>query len=228
LAENVSDNTKENSVKINSAAESMNAVVDSTDNCKEIIQSLDKKSNEILNIISLITDISSQTKILSLNASIEAARAGEYGRGFEVVADEIHNLSNQTRDAVENIAHILEGVVNDTGNAVIAMENNTHLTKMGLESINDARKASEYIENSNLKMKEQIEGLYEIAKNINSDNKDIQENVLKMKKAMDGNLENIKYVTIITEESSTSAETLVGMVDTIKNMSDKLNHVVKE
>ena len=57
-----------------------------------------------------IMDISSQTSLLSLNASIEAARAGEAGRGFAVVAGEISNLATQTSDAVKNIGEIVDEV----------------------------------------------------------------------------------------------------------------------
>lgn len=67
------------------------------------VQVLEEKSHHITEIISTIAQISSQTNLLALNASIEAARAGEAGKGFAVVAEEIRKLSEQTKDASENI-----------------------------------------------------------------------------------------------------------------------------
>jgi len=69
-----------------------------------------KKTDEIVHIINKIT---SQIKILGINAAIEAARAGEYGRGFSVVADEIGKLTNSSKNATKNIVEILEVIKND-------------------------------------------------------------------------------------------------------------------
>jgi len=63
---------------------------------------------EISQISKLISDISSQTNLLSLNASVEAARAGAVGRGFAVVANEIGRLSSQTEDALKKTMNIVE------------------------------------------------------------------------------------------------------------------------
>lgn len=72
-----------------------------------LTDSLLQKSQEINNIIGLITKISDQTSLLALNASIEAARAGELGKGFAVVANEIKTLAGQSYEATNEISSIL-------------------------------------------------------------------------------------------------------------------------
>ncbi len=78
------------------------------------IKKLDEKSKSIGDIVKVISDISSQTNLLSLNASIEAARAGMFGKGFAVVADEIRMLSDQTQQSVYNIQTIIKDIQSDT------------------------------------------------------------------------------------------------------------------
>jgi division protein CdvB (Snf7/Vps24/ESCRT-III family) len=81
---------------------------------KEIIN----HSNEITNIAALIKEIADETKMLGLNAAIEAARAGDAGRGFGVVADEIRKLSEQTKDAVPQIAKLTDEIKKSVDHAV--------------------------------------------------------------------------------------------------------------
>ncbi len=71
------------------------------------VEILNEKTKAVKDILSTIMGISTQTHLLALNASVEAARAGDAGKGFEVVAEEIKILSDQTRAATQNITEIL-------------------------------------------------------------------------------------------------------------------------
>ena len=85
--------------------------VDAVDGIAEKIQETNLAIDEISKCVSVIEEISSQTNLLSLNASIEAARAGEAGKGFAVVAYEIRHLSDSTAESAQEIKQIIEKVV---------------------------------------------------------------------------------------------------------------------
>ncbi len=83
---------------------------------------LGKSSEEIGNVVKVITAIAEQTNLLALNATIEAARAGESGKGFAVVANEVKELANETAKATEDISRRITEVQVDTGLAVESIQ----------------------------------------------------------------------------------------------------------
>lgn len=93
---------------------------------EEMKQDMDQLSdviNRMNEVIEGINSISSQTNLLSLNASIEAARAGEAGRGFAVVADEIRDLANETQKLTQNMGGFVEGVKEASKKSVASATN---------------------------------------------------------------------------------------------------------
>ena len=80
----------------------MQEIAKVVDESAKVIEILGKRSEEIGEIVGVITGISDQTNLLALNAAIEAARAGEQGRGFAVVAEEVKNLAEDSRERRPN------------------------------------------------------------------------------------------------------------------------------
>src|SRR5262245_8835178 len=88
----------------------------------ERADSLGARSKEIYRVLDLITEISQETHILSLNAAIEAAAAGEHGRRFSVVAEEVRRLAQRSQESVESVRALLDEFAGSIRGTVVATE----------------------------------------------------------------------------------------------------------
>lgn len=109
----------------NEVSESMKATTEITQRLSEAVQ-------EIGVTLSLISDISSSTNLLALNASIEAARAGEAGKGFAVVATEVGNLANSTQQSLQVVQTVIERVQQNVKD--ITAQVNENAVKLGTQN----------------------------------------------------------------------------------------------
>lgn len=90
--------------------EASDSAVNEASEAAGAIAALDASSSTISDVVTLIRDVASRTRMLALNAAIEAVTAGEAGRGFAVVANEVKQLSNEVRDAVDRIEREVQEV----------------------------------------------------------------------------------------------------------------------
>lgn len=161
----------------------------------------------------IITSIASQTNLLSLNASIEAARAGDMGNGFAVVAAEIQKLSQQSKDAAENIKEIVVDLNDHSSHAMNRMEE----TKIAVE------KQTEDIARTNEKVRAVNEG---VGKMVNGMEEIIRES---------GKLEDIRVNTIsivqnsaaVSEENLASIEEIMAGIAKVYSDIEKITEKAK-
>ena len=110
---------------VSNSISGMNEIRTQIQETSKRIKRLGESSQEIGEIVELISDITEQTNVLALNAAIQAASAGEAGRGFSVVAEEVQRLAERSGEATKQIAAIVKTIQTDTHDAVAAMEHST-------------------------------------------------------------------------------------------------------
>ncbi len=145
--------------------------IGSMENIRETIQETSKRikrlgesSQEIGDIVGLITEIADQTNILALNAAIQASTAGDAGRGFAVVADEVQRLAERAGNATKQIEGLVNTIQADTNEAVKSMEMSTAGVVNGAAMAEDAGVALKEIESVSNELSHLIKGISDSTK----------------------------------------------------------------
>lgn len=114
--------TKQGAQAVRNSISGMDGIREQIQDTAKRIKRLGESSQEIGEIVDLISDITEQTNVLALNAAIQAASAGEAGRGFSVVAEEVQRLAERSAEATKQIGGLVKTIQGDTHDAVAAME----------------------------------------------------------------------------------------------------------
>lgn len=217
----------------NSATTQMNIVMDSSarsaDAVKQITDKIDKTNaaiEEISKCVSVIEEISSQTNLLSLNASIEAARAGEAGKGFAVVAEEIRNLSDSTANSSQEIKTILENVIELSEETVRAAEDVANTTKEEQKNISSTQEKFTVLSdavNESMQQILQIREMIEILGNVKKQLVEASENLGAISEELGASAEEVSASCNVV---ATSCSETQNRTEEMKNIDEKVVDVI--
>lgn len=138
--------TEEGAQAVQNTIVGMDEIREQIQDTSKRIKRLGESSQEIGEIVDLISDITEQTNVLALNAAIQAASAGEAGRGFSVVAAEVQRLAERSAEATKQISTLVRTIQGDTQDAVAAMERSTNGVVEGTNLSNVAGQSLREIE----------------------------------------------------------------------------------
>jgi len=137
-ADSAEGTVRKGSTAVSESISGMRAIRERVEAIQGTIQGLTDHTNQIGDIIATVNEIAEQSKLLALNASIEAARAGEYGRSFSVVANEMRDLAEQSKQATRQVRQLLSDIRDATASAVVA-------TEEGLANVHEGQKLASVV-----------------------------------------------------------------------------------
>ena len=210
----VATNTEEMTASINEiarnaneASAASNTTVRQAESTNATISKLGESSQEIGNVIKVISSIAQQTNLLALNATIEAARAGDAGRGFAVVANEVKELAKQTAQATEDITNKIGTIQRDTSTAVDAIGGITESIRK-LNGIASAIAAS---------VEEQQATTNEVARVVGESSKGVQ-----------SISDSVKTVSTVSGETQIGATQVLDAARSLGQLAERLEGLVKK
>lgn len=192
--------------------EGMKRIAVVTRDSARTVNTLEKSSEQINEIISVIDGIADQTTLLALNAAIEAARAGEQGRGFAVVAGEVQKLADRTTSATKEISDMIKKIQSDTREAVRSMEEGTREVEKGIQLAEQAGTALTEIKTTSEQMNTMIGQIADASK-------DQAVNAEQMTK-------NVVSITNMTSQTSTGVQQIALSLEELNNLTITLQSIV--
>jgi methyl-accepting chemotaxis protein len=210
------------------SAEQMGAVSATVGDLAAIVDKLSERSQQIGDILQVITDMSSQTNLLALNASIEAARAGEQGKGFAVVAGEVRKLAERSSESAAQVAGLIEAIQADIGLATTAMGKGEQEVASGVESVQRTGDAFLRILDATRSVVDQVQEASAAAEQMSASSQEIAASLLEMERLSSRVSDTMQTVSASTEEQLAAMEEIAASSESLSGMSEQMQQLAHQ
>jgi methyl-accepting chemotaxis protein len=197
-----------------------------TEEISNVITKLGYNSNQIGQIIEIISGIAEQTNLLALNAAIEAARAGEAGKGFSVVADEIRKLAEESADASDRIAELIVEIRNGVDNAVNMMDSSIKSVDSSVDAIQENGDIFASINREAEQLKNIVADVIRSVRKMTESSLSFEQTMQEINKVSQDFALNSQDVSASSEEQIAVTEEIVTFSKSLATMAEELSALI--
>jgi methyl-accepting chemotaxis protein len=208
------------------AVTQMQQVSQGSEAIQTAVMDLEKGSQEIGNIVELISSIAGQTNLLALNAAIEAARAGEAGRGFAVVAEEVRKLAEESNQSSQKIGELVKRNQIGMEQAVNASKTGTESINLGMEAVSSADETFKSIVSAIEQLAQEINTVAEAINHMSAGSATMLNSINAIDQVAKANTSEVQDVSAATEEQSASMEEIAAASQNLANLAMELQEAI--
>ncbi|MFP3727729.1 methyl-accepting chemotaxis protein [Priestia filamentosa] len=212
--------------QVQETLEQMNVIQGKIHQTEKVAISLVEKTNEIERILELISSITEQTNLLSLNASIEASHAGQFGKGFAVVAEEIRKLAEQSMEATQEINTFVADIQNSTHKLGSSMKEGKEAVETGSDLMKETNQSFNTIAHK-------IENIISLSQEVAECTQDIEFKTKDMSSVIHSNAsiimdtnERVQNVNASTQQQSASMGEIASSANDLSHIAEELREKV--
>jgi methyl-accepting chemotaxis protein len=228
LALDTADKATAGQQSMKSAVHQMEAVRRTVTHLSGTIEELDVHSKEIGQIISVISDISTQTNLLSLNASIEAARAGEHGRGFAVVAQSVKKLAEQSSQSAKQVSSLVDLILVSMQKAADNMTAASQEVEQGAVLVRTAGEEFEQIRQASTDNADRIEIVSISVNQVSEGAERVVEVIRNLLSLADQTSEGTQNVSAATEQQLATMQEISASSTMLSKMAEELQSMIEK
>ncbi|MEQ6390151.1 methyl-accepting chemotaxis protein [Bacillaceae bacterium S4-13-58] len=188
----------------------------------EKTDSLKNSTSQISDVMDILTNIATQTNLLSLNATIEAARAGEAGKGFAVVADEIRKLSIQSKDSIDKVGQITSAILGEMNETLSVLDEAHPIFK---EQVVAAQETDGLLKQVGERMNEFTSMIQQVSQSIDqlrNSQETLSSTIQQVSATAEESSAISEEVSASTEEQLKASDSLVRTASELKELSEDL------